>query len=161
MPVSVTGPEPTPGPPGEGFYGDRAEATKHIRSIPQLVHRILADLPNSIASMEFSAVVYRYEFAAPWIVDVFVSGVHPDDLDDRWRCELLIRAFIEEVERYNWADSNVIRFAGPNVVLLRPEERGHRPGRVTVRRYYLRRVAPTMCDRLRDAVRGLLTRWVI
>src|SRR3954471_18789223 len=62
-------------------YGAHAGETSHIQSIPALARRIGDELPEKFDFLPFSAVVYRYEIAQVWWIDIAVFGLDADDID--------------------------------------------------------------------------------
>lgn len=153
--VPVVGPNERPGR-NYGHYGERVYETEHL-SVPRLARHLVDQLPREFTELWFSATVYRYRLAAPWIVDVEVFGLSDTDLEDHTFADTLMGQVTDLLDSYNWQQSGDSRFAGPNVVLLREFEQGQRKaGRVSVRRYYLTRKPRGWWEKVRSLATGWL-----
>lgn len=147
-------------PDGVVRYGSKFADTEHL-SVPELARLLMDELPVEFGLL-FSATVYRYEIASPWIIDVEVHGLPLADLEDADQTDELIAHVTTWIDQYNYHREDTARFIGPNVILLREYERHSRtPGRVSVRRYHLRHPITRRLARLRAAFVGLLARVVI
>ncbi|MGH3861634.1 hypothetical protein [Actinokineospora sp.] len=144
-------------PDGMVRFGSKYADTEHL-SVPELARSLMDELPREFGLL-FSATVYRYEIAAPWIVDVEVHGLPLADLEDADQTNELIAHVTNWIDQYNYHREGTARFIGPNVIVLREFERHSRtPGRVSVRRYHLRHPITRRLARLRASVAGLLAR---
>lgn len=145
------------------FVGERFAETEGL-SVPQLARHLMDELPRECAGLWFSATVYRYRIDRPWTIDVQVFGVAPDVLDSRWNSDRLMHRITAIIDQYNameftngHSEFGTSRFLGPNVVLLHEYEQGeHKPGRVSVRHYYL----TDKPRRLWEKVRSFFTGWL-
>ncbi|WP_054044978.1 hypothetical protein [Alloactinosynnema sp. L-07] len=134
--------------------------TEHL-SVPGLARLLMDELPEQFGLL-FSATVYRYEIAAPWIIDVNVHGLPPADLESAESTNELIAYVTDWIDRYNLHRPCVSRFVGPNVIILREFERNtHTPGKVSVRRYHLRHPITRRLRRLGEKLNGLFARVVL
>lgn len=145
------------------FIGERFEETERL-SVPQLARHLMDELPREFAGLWFSATVYRYRIDRPWTIDVEVFGVAPDVLSDSHHSRRLMAEIADLVDEYNVMEFandrskfGTSRFMGPNVVLLHEYEQGERkPGRVSVRHYYVTEKP----RRLWEKIRSFFTGWL-
>ena len=122
-------------------YGAHAGETSHIQSIPALARRIVDELPEKFDFLTFSAVVYRYEIAQVWWIDIAVFGLDADDIDSPLG-EATHDGVWTELNEYSWEYNGLVRFAIGTVRLLTPAEQDrYTPGHVAVRRFHLRQIA--------------------
>lgn len=138
-PEPAIDPEMTPIPRSD-FYGARTPETAHLTSVPRLAQHLVDVLPEEFEGLRFSATVYRYQSASPWLLDLVVFGLSDTEIDDIEQAWSITDSIQETLDSYNWDHHRACRFAGPSVVLLHEDEQTRRrPGRVAVRRYYLTR----------------------
>ena len=132
--------------------------------MPQLARHLMDELPREFGGLWFAATVHRYRVDRPWTIDVQVFGVAPDVLDDPHHSNGLMRQIAELIDEYNvmeyandFSEFATSRFLGPNVILLHEYEQGeYKPGRVSVRHYYI----SDKPRRLWEKVRSFFTGWL-
>lgn len=140
--------------------GELAVAVDNL-TVPGLARHLMDALPREFGLL-FSATVYRYEVAAPWIVDIHIHGLPAVWRGDDEHLDAVADNVRRWIDQFNLRREGAARFVGPNVIVLREYERhSHIPGRVSVRRYHLRHPITRRIAQLRDIVGGLLTRWAI
>ncbi|MFD8494241.1 hypothetical protein [Amycolatopsis sp. NPDC059657] len=140
-----------PGPNSE-FFGRRAVETAHLTSVPELARHLVATLPDDYEQLRFSAVVYRYLTASPWLIDIAVFGVEDEHIDTELG-DMVLCNVGDTVESHNWVHNGVHRFARCSIVLLTDEQQAtHQPSRVAVRHFHL-------AERVRS-LGQVLVRWL-
>ncbi|ONI87348.1 hypothetical protein ALI22I_23285 [Saccharothrix sp. ALI-22-I] len=145
------------------YIGRRFHETERL-SVPQLARHLMDELPRQFGGLWFSATVYRYRADQPWTIDVQVFGVASNVLDSSHHSHRLMGRIAELIDEYNITEyANDVsqfgtsRFMGPNIVLLHEYEQGqYKPGRVSVRHYYI----TDKPRRLWEKVRSFFTGWL-